>query len=198
MQFYYFGLGNPGEKYENTRHNAGRILLDRVAQRQSAAGIEVIEKTNLANKISLKSLILADSETIFVSPLCFMNVSGGIVKQFRDPERMLVIVYDDIDLPLGELRLSYNKSGAGHNGMLSVIKSLGTQKIVSLRVGVSQQDSLGRLMRPIGQGNVQRFVLHDFTYDELKRFDELAIRAEKIMTLLHTKGLEYTFSTYKS
>ncbi len=194
MKYIYFGLGNPGDKYEKTRHNAGRLLLDALAKKHT----DVVEEINQSTKVITKSLMIGDADTLFVSPLTFMNESGGVVKRYRDPEQMLIVVYDDIDLPLGELRLSYNKSGAGHNGVLSVIKQLGTQKFVTLRVGVSPLDSLGRLHRPIGRGNVERFVLKDFSYDELQKISTLAERAEKIMTLLHTKGLEYTFSTYKS
>ncbi|MEN9852127.1 MAG: hypothetical protein RI996_70 [Candidatus Parcubacteria bacterium] len=194
MKFLYFGLGNPGEKYEHTRHNAGRILLDVVAERQEG----MVEASNQSRKVITKSFVLAGSEVMCITPLSFMNVSGGIVKRYRDPEHMLVIVYDDIDLPLGELRLSYNKSGAGHNGILSVIKSLGTQKIVTLRVGISPRDSMGNIRRPLGQAAIQKFVLDDFSYDEMKILKGLAVQVEKIMALLHTKGLEYTLSTYKN
>jgi peptidyl-tRNA hydrolase, PTH1 family len=194
MKFLYFGLGNPGEKYEHTRHNAGRILLDKIADKQ--IGVTTTEQKQ--NKITIRRFMFAGSETMFISPHTFMNDSGGVVKRYRDLEHMLVIVYDDIDLPLGELRLSYNKSGAGHNGMLSVIKQLGTQKIVSLRVGISPRNSLGKIQRPIGQANIQKFVLQNFSFDELKEIDLMVSNAEKIMTLLHSKGLEYTFSTYKS
>jgi PTH1 family peptidyl-tRNA hydrolase len=111
---------------------------------------------------------------------------------------MLVIVYDDIDLPFGELRLSYDKSGGSHNGVLSVVKQLATQKFVVLRVGVSPVDSLGKIRRPTGKGTVERFVLKDFNSEELKTFDELGERAEKIMVLLGTIGLQKTLSVYKT
>jgi peptidyl-tRNA hydrolase, PTH1 family len=180
MKYLYFGLGNPGEKYEKTRHNAGRILLDIVAKKHNA-----VEKTNASGKVITKEFLLDDKEVIAISPLVFMNDSGGVVKRYREPDHMLVIVYDDIDLPLGEIRLSYNKSGGSHNGVLSVVKQLGTQKFITLRVGV-------------GKGNVQTFVLKDFTHDEQQGFAGLAVEAERIMKLLQEKGLEYTLSAYKN
>lgn len=193
MKYLYFGLGNPGEKYENTRHNAGRILLDAIAKKHDAA--EVIDKPT---KVITKTFTLEGSEAVLISPLTAMNDSGGVVKRYREPESMIVIVYDDIDLPLGELRLSYNKSGGGHNGVLSVVKQLTTQKFITLRVGVSPQTEIGTLRRPIGKGNVQKFVLDDFSYEERKTLEALSEKAEKIMRILQTKGLEYTLSTYKS
>ena len=150
------------------------------------------------SKTQEQHLVLADQNMVLVAPATFMNTSGGIVKKYRDPETMIVVVYDDIDLPFGELRLSYDKSGGSHNGMLSVVKSLGTQKFVSLRIGVSPLDAMGNIRRPTGKGVVERFVLKDFTHDELKSFDELAERAEKIMVLLGTIGLHKTLSVYKS
>ncbi len=193
MKYLYFGLGNPGEKYEKTRHNAGRILLDIIAN-----DYQVKETVNNSAKVITKEFMMDESSVIFISPLTFMNDSGGIVKRFRDPEHMLVVVYDDIDLAFGEIRLSYNKSGGSHNGVLSVVKQLGTQKFITLRVGVSPSDPVRGLQRPKGKGNVQTFVLKDFNFDELQKFPELAVEALRIMKLLHTIGLEKTLSTYNN
>ena len=193
MKYLYFGLGNPGEKYEKTRHNAGRILLDIVAENNNAT-----ETTNASSKVIIKEFKLDGSEVVCISPLVFMNDSGGIVKRYRDPEHMLIVVYDDIDLPFGELRLSYNKSGGSHNGVLSVVKQLGTQKSITLRIGVSPADPVRGMRRPVGKGNVQTFVLKDFTHDEQLGFKDLAVKAERIMKLLHINGLEHTLSTYKN
>lgn len=193
MKYLYFGLGNPGEKYEKTRHNAGRILLDIVAKNNNAT-----ETTNASSKVITKEFLLDEKEVVCVSPLTFMNDSGGVVKRYRAPEHMIIVVYDDIDLPFGELRLSYNKSGGSHNGVLSVVKQLGTQKIITLRVGVSPADPVRGMRRPVGKGNVQTFVLKDFTHDEQQAFPVLAAEAERIMKLLHEKGLEKTLSVYKN
>jgi PTH1 family peptidyl-tRNA hydrolase len=193
MKYLYFGLGNPGEKYEKTRHNAGRILLDVIAKNN-----EAVETTNTSTKVIIKEFVLDGSEVMCISPLVFMNDSGGVVKRYRTPENMIIVVYDDIDLPFGEIRLSYNKSGGSHNGVLSVVKQLGTQKIITLRVGVSPFDPVRGLRRPVGKGNVQTFVLKDFTHDEQQKFPELAKETQRIMKLLHSKGIEHTLSTYKN
>jgi peptidyl-tRNA hydrolase, PTH1 family len=194
MKCTYIGLGNPGEKYKNTRHNAGRILLERIAIKNSVSGFDTINESKTIDV----TFDIDSSKVVFVSPHVFMNNSGSTAKAYRDPETMLVIVYDDIDLPFGEIRLSYNKSGGSHNGVLSVVKQLGTQKFVTLRIGVSPINTLGEIMRPTGKGTVERFVLKDFSGDELNAFDELALRAEKVMLLLGTVGLQKTLSVYKT
>lgn len=194
MKCTYIGLGNPGEKYKNTRHNAGRILLERVATLNNIIGFENLSETKTVDT----TFSIDKCEITFVAPHVFMNNSGSSAKAYRDPESMLVIVYDDIDLPFGELRLSYNKSGGSHNGVLSVVKQLATQKFVTLRVGVSPIDAQGVIKRPTGKGAVERFVLKDFNTDELKTFDTLAHRAQKIMILLGSIGLNKTLSVYKS
>ena len=194
MKCTYIGLCNKGEKYKLTRHNAGRILLSHILQKNQIEDFDDAEE----NKIQEREFVLGGESVVFVAPATFMNSSGGTVKKYRDPETMIVVVYDDIDLPFGELRLSYNKSGGSHNGVLSVVKSLATQKFVTLRVGVSPLGDMGNIHRPTGRGVVERFVLKDFTHDELKSFEELAGRAEKIMVLLGSRGLEKTLSVYKS
>lgn len=194
MKCTYIGLGNPGEKYKNTRHNAGRILLECIATKNNIIGFDNVSETKTVEA----ALTLEKCEIVLVSPHVFMNNSGSTAKAYRDPESMLVIVYDDIDLPFGELRLSYNKSGGSHNGVLSVVKQLATQKFVTLRIGVSPVDAQGIIKRPTGKGTVERFVLKDFNSEELKSFDILADRAQKIMILLGSIGLHKTLSVYKS
>ena len=110
------GLGNPGKEYENTRHNAGRILVG------------MIEKKLEGSKIK------------FITPDTFMNNSGKavapLVKSKKDLAQ-LVVIYDDIDLPLGKIKISFNRSSGGHNGLNSVIKSLKSQEFLRIRVGIT-------------------------------------------------------------
>ncbi len=194
MNYYYIGLGNPGDEYVFTRHNAGQILLQTIAKTMGA-----LRTTSIDTKKTRKDDIdFPGASVSFIYPGCYMNDSGGVVKRLRAPENMLVIVYDDIDIPFGEIRLSYNKSGGSHNGVLSIVKQLGTQKFITLRVGVSQKDSLGRMRRISGAGKVQEFVMKNFSHDELTHFEMLAQTAINTMKLLHTHGLEKTLSIYKT
>ena len=126
------GLGNPGKEYENTRHNTGRILVG------------MIEKKLEDSKIkSLK----------FLLPETFMNNSGRVVaplvknkKDLKD----LVVIYDDIDLPLGKIKISFNRSSGGHNGLGSIIKSLKSEEFLRIRIGISTATPSGKIRKPKG------------------------------------------------
>ena len=110
------GLGNPGKEYENTRHNTGRIL------------VEILEKKLEGKKIK------------FLTPDTFMNNSGKavapLIKSKKDLKD-LVVIYDDIDLPFGKIKISFNRSSGGHNGLGSIIKHLKSEEFLRIRVGIS-------------------------------------------------------------
>lgn len=128
------GLGNPGTEYENTRHNTGRILVPLVEKN--------LEKANSKQKIK------------FITPDTFMNNSGKAVAPFiktkKDLEN-LVVIYDDIDLPLGKIKISFNRSSGGHNGVGSIIKSIKSQEFLRIRVGISGATPSGKIKKPTGE-----------------------------------------------
>jgi peptidyl-tRNA hydrolase, PTH1 family len=195
MNYCYFGLGNPGEKYAHTRHNVGQIVLSYIERDKEVQRSEVFDH----RKSYTTHLEIQNAPAIFFYPKCFMNSSGGFVKRFRNPENMIVIVYDDIDLPFGEVRFSYNKSGGSHNGVLSIVKALSTQKFATIRIGISQVDSLGRIRRITGAGKVQDFVMAEFSHGELALLKkEIAKKVENIMKLLPEHGIQKTQSVYKT
>lgn len=199
MKYLYFGLGNPGEDYEKTRHNAGRIVLENIVVEKIKTNNDVAVYVIDKKKSIKKTFIRNGNEISFMYPGVFMNATGGFVKQFREEGSMLVFIYDDIDLPFGEVKLSYNKSGGSHNGVLSIVKQLGTQKFITIRIGVSKKDHLGRAIRVSGKGKVQDFVMNNFNHDEIKELESLSInKVDKIMSLLEEKGLEKTLSVYKT
>src|SRR3989344_3259362 len=114
-----FGLGNKGEEYAKTRHNTGAIILSMI-------------EDNVDNKNKLK--------VKFLKPETFMNLSGKVVSPLvkikKDLEN-LVVIYDDIDLPLGKIKISFNRSSGGHNGLQSVIRSLKSEEFLRIRVGIT-------------------------------------------------------------
>jgi PTH1 family peptidyl-tRNA hydrolase len=124
------GLGNPGPEYEWTPHNAGFLAVDRFAERN---GIRIHRKECLA-------LVGIGKDVVIAKPQTYMNESGGSVRQLLPkyeiaPDRLLV-VYDELALPWGHLRIRPRGSDAGHNGMKSIIRSIGTQDFPRLRIGV--------------------------------------------------------------
>ncbi|MDD3887471.1 MAG: aminoacyl-tRNA hydrolase [Patescibacteria group bacterium] len=129
------GLGNPGEKYNNTRHNVGFQTLNILAKKLDL-NFSLEKKFNA----EIAQTTLKDEKTILAKPQTFMNNSGlsvqALVSFYKiDPKKDLIIIYDDIDLLIGEIRTSGQSSG-GHNGMQSIIQSLGTNEIKRFRIGI--------------------------------------------------------------
>ncbi|MCF7845338.1 MAG: aminoacyl-tRNA hydrolase [Candidatus Pacebacteria bacterium] len=139
--FLIVGLGNPKEKYEKTVHNVGFRVVSFL---QEEEGFPLFSKDNTVDSLVSKGFI-DDKEVVLIKPLSFMNLSGGpvkkAVKKFNTNFEKLIVVHDDTDLPVGKIRFSYSRGAAGHNGVLSVIKAVGTKDFWRLRVGVSQEGS---------------------------------------------------------
>lgn len=152
------GLGNPGSNYEQTRHNAGWLVLD------SYLG----QKTGWEQKFH--SEILRDGEVVFIKPQTFMNESGTTVSQIAnfykiDPSRDLLVIHDEVDLPFGTIRTTSSSSPAGHNGVKDIIEKLGTQDFYRIRIGVESRPS--RDIMP-----TDAFVLQNFTDEELNKLNK--------------------------
>ncbi|HBA45502.1 hypothetical protein A2W67_01825 [Candidatus Nomurabacteria bacterium RIFCSPLOWO2_02_40_28] len=169
------GLGNPGGEYENTRHNTGRIMLG------------LVEKK------------LGETKIKFLVPDNFMNNSGKavapLVKSKKDLEN-LIVIYDDIDLSLGKMKISFNKSSGGHNGLQSVIKSLKTQEFVRIRIGISPATPKGAVKKPKGGKAVINFILGEFKKSELETLKKLSKKVSEAVEMIFTEGKDKAMSIY--
>ena len=138
--FVIVGLGNPGKKYENTRHNAGFISIDALAERY---GISISEKKH---KALCGSGVIEGNKVLLVKPQTFMNLSGESVRSVMDfykidPEEDMLVIYDDISLAPGNIRIRKKGSAGGHNGIKSIIAHVGTQNFMRIKVGVGEKPS---------------------------------------------------------
>ena len=138
--FVIVGLGNPGKKYENTRHNAGFLVLDALADKY---GISISEKKH---KALCGTGIIEGNKVLLVKPQTFMNLSGESVRAVMDfykidPEEELLVIFDDISLVPGNLRIRKKGSAGGHNGIKSIIAHTGTQNFMRIKVGVGEKPS---------------------------------------------------------
>ncbi|MBP3678392.1 MAG: aminoacyl-tRNA hydrolase [Agathobacter sp.] len=138
--FVIVGLGNPGKKYENTRHNAGFISLDALANKY---GISISEKKH---KALCGTGIIEGNKVLLVKPETFMNLSGESVRSVMDfykidPEEDMLVIYDDISLAPGNIRIRKKGSAGGHNGIKSIIAHTGTQNFMRIKVGVGEKPS---------------------------------------------------------
>ncbi len=149
------GLGNPGREYHLNRHNIGFLALDRVSSKME------IPLGHLRSKALIGEKIFTDKKIFLAKPQTFMNQSGlsvaSLLRFYRVPLEQLLVIYDDLDLPLGTIRLRENGSSAGHKGMNSIIEQLGSADFPRLRLGIG---------RPNGRMDVMDYVLQDFNDNE--------------------------------
>jgi PTH1 family peptidyl-tRNA hydrolase len=181
------GLGNPGEKYRRTRHNAGFMVIDALAQRLTLNPPERID-----DAWAVKTEI-AGERVVLLKPQSFMNRSGPVVesalRHFNvEPDR-LVVVSDDVALPLGSLRIRASGSHGGQNGLRSIIESIGSEEFPRLRFGVG---SAGPVLDLAG------YVLSDFTDSEVLRVQDMVSRAADALAVVVEHGVEQAMNTYNA
>lgn len=176
------GLGNPGEEYRDTRHNVGFRVVDELARRFEVP-VDRLECNALAGRLRL-----GEDEALLAKPQTYMNRSGYAARCFAErygiaPSATLA-VYDEVDLPLGKIRLRPSGSPAGHRGLESVIENLRTIEVPRLRLGVAQGER-----RPQGQEMVD-FVLSPFAPEELETAGEMVRRAADACETWLREGVE--------
>ena len=171
-------LGNPGKNYEKTRHNAGFIILTALTESQhwGSFGLEKKFESEII-EISIRS-----EKIIIAKPKTFMNRSGEAVKKimafYKIPPEGITIIHDDLDIPLGQFKISNDSSAAGHNGVQDIFDNLGTQKIKRLRIGIEGNE---RKKERVISGS--DFVLQNFSEDELRVVKNLTEDIRKALEL---------------
>ncbi len=186
---YYLivGLGNPGREYQQNRHNVGFMLLDGLAARLGVTFSRVESKALVTKgEYNGRKLILAKPQT-------YMNLSGqavvSLVNFYKIPLERLLVAYDDVDLPLGTIRIRPNGGSAGQKGMASVVECLGTQEIPRLRIGIH---------RPPGRMGAASYVLHDFSPVEQETIQPTLERAIEAVLTFVSEDLVTAMNRYNS
>lgn len=189
--FLIAGLGNPGEKYQKTRHNAGFLVLDFLY-----SGFEGYKYADA----KVKKDTIESKEVIFVKPETFMNDSGKsvsyIAEKYEIPNENILVIYDDLDLPLGDVRVSFDRGDGGHNGIKSIVSQIGTKAFTRVRIGIAPKDEEGRAIKPTGgfftpaSKAVSNFVLKDFSASDLEKIKDLSSKVEKIIKTFIKEGRE--------
>ena len=199
------GLGNPGTEYERTRHNIGFMAADALASDWSISLGKEKRFYGIVGEGRIFSTFGHSGKIRLLKPTTYMNLSGQAVRACADwfkcsPANILVI-YDDMDLPLGKLRLRPSGSAGGHNGMKSIISHLGTQNFPRLRLGIGRGGSNNNDNQAIAtkaNQNVTNFVLSGFTDAENKVLPEVFALSNSAVTSILRDGLEKTMSLYNS
>lgn len=182
--FIIVGLGNPGERYETTRHNAGRIVLKNSLDRLGLP--DMVSSSKSGGQIS-EGVIENTPATVFF-PDSYMNESGRSVRKFlSEPTDSLIVVYDDIAIPLGEFKLSFGRGDGGHNGLASIIAATGTKDFVRVRVGIAPKTWWGTVVRPTGD-KMSTYVLGNFTKRELGKLNDITENVTEAINLIVAKG----------
>lgn len=180
------GLGNPGIEYQFTPHNLGFLTIDRLAEQ---LGTQVDNRHCRA--VTGRGRI-GDQEVVLAKPETFMNLSGLSVRELAteyeiQPESDLIVIYDELDLPFGSLRVRQRGSAAGHNGMKSVIGAMDTQEITRIRLGIGPDT-------PIRDG--KSYVLRQLKKSELKLVDELLDNAAEATRVIVTEGVNVAMNRF--
>ncbi len=192
---YVIGLGNPGLEYEKTRHNAGRILLEKIAKDFDFSDWKKDMKSNSL----ISHGILGEEDFVLVLPETFMNDSGFTVSKILNTEdslSSLVVVYDDMDLPFGKIKISFNKSSGGHNGLSSIIKRTKSQSFVRIRIGVSFVGEDGLLRKPRGEEAVLKYLLGNFKKEEIDLLMKMSKQVSEVLISLKKNGKEITMTKF--
>jgi PTH1 family peptidyl-tRNA hydrolase len=193
--FYIVGLGNHGEKYQNTRHNVGWLVCDYIREQ---GGLPALAPDNsMSGRVTGGNI--SGVEVSLLYPDTYMNNSGSAVVKFvpRLEVGNLIVVHDDIDLPLGEVKLGKGRGDGGNNGVRSVIEKLGTKDFIRIRVGIAPRSFWsGEVKRPKGGGPLERFVLKPFTKGEEAKLAEVKERAFGALQTILKDGLETAMNKY--
>ena len=180
-----FGLGNPGKKYEGTRHNMGFMTLDKLADKHGIA----------VNEGRLKGLsgsgVIEGEKVFLIKPQTFMNLSGECVRAYMDYYKLtpddIIIIYDDIDLDPGQIRIRARGSAGSHNGMKSVIKHMGVQEFPRVRVGVGHKPE---------NWDLADYVLSHFEGEDAKAIGEGINKAAEAVEDILGKGIDDAMNKY--
>ncbi len=187
------GLGNPGEKYNNSRHNVGFNVMDHLLQKTEKLK-ETFWEDEKKFKALIKEVIVDDEKITLMKPLTFMNLSGEAVSKYAtyfkiSPENICVI-HDELDLPLGKIRVRFGGSGGGNNGVTSIIESLNTDKFLRIRCGIGKE---ARLHNP---HDTSDYVLGSFEAHEHGKVKTMIKHAVKEVLLIQKHGIDLYMSKY--
>jgi len=170
------GLGNPGKEYQKTRHNAGFLAMDKIVSQYSD-----IPTFNFQSKFKaeISQGIINNEKVILVKPMTFMNNSGQAVQAVLDYYKInpknIIIIHDDLDIPLGEFKISKNKNSGGHKGVQSIIDYLETKDFARIRIGIGTERNK--------KIPTEKFVLEKFSGEEMGKIERVIEKTIKLLVL---------------
>jgi PTH1 family peptidyl-tRNA hydrolase len=188
--FLIVGLGNPGKEYRNTRHNLGFMVVEQLAT-QLGEPFKRMESHALVTKVTLSRGTPQEQRLVLVKPQTYMNLSGqavgALARFYKVPIPNLMVVFDDVDLPFGTLRIRPGGGSSGQKGMKSIIERLGSEAFPRLRVGIG---------RPPGNMDAADYVLKGFSRGEANELPHILEQAADAVLVFVTQGLDKAMNQY--
>jgi len=195
MSYTIVGLGNPGEEYKTTRHNIGRILVERF--RKNFDFPEWSEGTKKGFLLSKGNI--GNDSVILILPELFMNKSGTSIKPLitsKKKAEQLIVVYDDIDLGFLSYKISFGRGSGGHRGIESIIKNIKTKDFIRVRIGIAPTTPSGKIRKPKGEKKVLDFLMGDFGKKETEAVPKISRTLNKILEIIIKEGRVSAMNTY--
>ncbi len=184
------GLGNPGKEYSTNRHNIGFLCLNHIARKQHIS----LDRKQGKARIGLGAI--AGQEVVLAKPQTYMNLSGqsvsSLMQKYHVTLEDVIVIHDDLDLPLGKIRIRKDSSAGGHNGIKSIIACLGTQDFIRLRVGISRPPREGEER----EQTIVEYVLGDFSREDQPVIDDVISRVGQAVECLITDGLSAAMNKF--
>jgi PTH1 family peptidyl-tRNA hydrolase len=188
VEYIIVGLGNPGKEYVHTRHNAGFIAIDKLAEKYGCS------ITKMKYKALIADCTIAGKRALLMKPQTFMNLSGEAVTQamsfYKIPPENVIVMFDDISLAVGKLRIRRKGSDGGQKGMRSIIELSGSQNFPRVKIGIGE--------KPNPKWQLADWVLSRFTSEELKTLDEVTEKACGAVEAILSGNIDKAMSQYNS
>lgn len=190
------GLGNPGRKFEGTRHNVGFMVLDKFIKENNFPNFNLQKKYDAL----ISENIIGNDKIILAKPQTFMNESGKTAKELlkdnKSEETNLIIIHDDIDLTVGKIKIVKERGSAGHKGVESVINNIGNDGLIRFRIGIAGPASAEASADEAKKTKAMSVVLKKFSKAEQKIIDETINKTAQAINLFIKEGLEKTMGEY--
>ncbi len=199
--YYIVGLGNPGEEYELTRHNVGRMAVEYVVDKLDLNDWKT-DKVVMGQKIKGE---IAGESAIFILPDTFMNKSGqsvaplinSLTKQATEKKAAkLIVVHDDLDLPIGKIKIAFNRGSGGHKGIESIKRMIKTEAFIRIKIGVLPTTPTGKTKKPKGEEKVVDFILGKFQTSEMDVLKKTFKDVKAILETIVTEGLVAAYNKF--
>jgi PTH1 family peptidyl-tRNA hydrolase len=195
MTWVIIGLGNPDEEHVRTRHNAGRMAVEYFAKKNALGEWKEDKKS----KSFVVRGAIGKQLVVCVLPNTYMNKSGSAamhyVKSVKAAEK-LVVVYDELDMPFGKLKIVFDRGSGGHKGIESIARALKTKAFSRVRIGISRVDGKGEAQKPHGERDVEKFILGEFSSGEFSQLKDIFKKTAGAIEAIVTEGREKAMNSF--